>query len=61
MELGPPARLARLVDTYELATSGCLRPKALSPFEALQLMRYEMRDQLDQDILGAFVLFLGQS
>lgn len=61
MDIGPPARLARLIDIYELATSGCLRPETLSPFAALQLMRYEMRDQLDQEILGAFVLFLGQA
>lgn len=61
IDLSLPVRLARVIDTYELATSGCLRPEALSPFAALQMMRYEMREQLDQDILGAFVLFLGQS
>jgi HD-GYP domain-containing protein (c-di-GMP phosphodiesterase class II) len=55
------ARLLRVVDLYELATSGCLKPESLSPFSALQLMRYEMRDQLDQEIVGAFVLFLGQT
>jgi HD-GYP domain-containing protein (c-di-GMP phosphodiesterase class II) len=61
MDLGLSARLARLIDTYELATSGCLCPEVLSPFAALQLMRHEMREQLDQEILGAFVLFLGQT
>ncbi len=58
--LSPAARLARVVDLYELATSGCLKPEVLNPFAALQLMRYEMRDQVDQEILGSFVLFLGQ-
>ena len=37
------------------------RQDILSPFEALQLMRYEMREKLDQEILGTFVLFLGQT
>jgi HD-GYP domain-containing protein (c-di-GMP phosphodiesterase class II) len=59
--VSPEARLLRLVDLYELATSGCLKPEPLSPFAALQLMRHEMRNQLDQKILGAFVLFLGQT
>lgn len=59
--LSPEARLLRLVDIYELATSGCLKEEPLSPFAALQLMRYEMRHQVDQKILGAFVLFLGQT
>lgn len=55
------ARLARVVDIYDLATSGCIKPQIMSPFAALQYMRYEMRDQLDQEIVGSFVLYLGQA
>jgi HD-GYP domain-containing protein (c-di-GMP phosphodiesterase class II) len=59
--LSPPARLARVVDLYDLATLGCISPQRLSPFAALQYMRYEMRHKLDQKIVGSLVLFLGQA
>ena len=59
-DIPPAARLARIVDLYERATSGILTAEALSPFAALHMMRYDMADKLDQDILGTFVRFLGQ-
>jgi len=60
-QLSAAARLARIVDVYERATSGCLTSEVLSAFAALQMMRHEMREQLDQETLSAFVRLLGQA
>lgn len=57
--LSPAARLARLVDFYETSTAGRGGCPACTPFEALSLMRREMKDKLDQDLLEALVRFLG--
>ncbi|KMY66683.1 hypothetical protein AAU61_16375 [Desulfocarbo indianensis] len=60
-QLSAAARLARIVDIYERATSGCFKSEVLSAFAALQMMRNEMREQLDQEMLSALVRFLGQA
>jgi HD-GYP domain-containing protein (c-di-GMP phosphodiesterase class II) len=58
-QLNPAARLARMVDFYESATSGCGGLEVVSPFVALRQMRFDMAAQLDQDMLEHFVRFLG--
>jgi HD-GYP domain-containing protein (c-di-GMP phosphodiesterase class II) len=60
VDLPPPSRLARIVDTYESSTSGCGSGEAVSPFVALRRMRDEMSAQLDQRMLEDFVRFIGQ-
>ncbi|MBI5523848.1 MAG: HD domain-containing protein [Desulfarculus sp.] len=57
--LSPASRLARVVDFYESSTAGRGCCPALTPFEALSLMRREMKAKLDQDLLEGLVRFLG--
>ncbi len=58
-DLGPASRLARIIDFYESATSGCGSLEVVSPFGALRKMRFDMAAQLDQSLLESFVRFLG--
>ncbi len=58
-DLPPASRLARIVDFYESATSGCGYKEVLTPFAALRLLRGEMASQVDQRILEDFVRFIG--
>ncbi|MFH1034179.1 MAG: HD domain-containing phosphohydrolase [Pseudomonadota bacterium] len=59
-QLSPAARLARLVDVYETATSGAAGRPALPPFSVLLIMRRELGMWLDLALLESFVRFLGQ-
>lgn len=59
-QLSGSARLARIVDYYEASTSGFHGHLPLTPFQALRVMRTDMAEMVDQSLLQAFVLFLGQ-
>lgn len=57
-QLARPARLARIVDSYEAMTSSRSWRPALKPMEALIFMRREMAGQLDLELLAAFIASL---
>lgn len=59
-QLSPAARLARIVDVYETATSGAAGRPALPPFSVLLIMRREIGMWVDLTMLESFVRFLGQ-
>lgn len=59
-KLSPSARLARIVDVYETATSGAAGRPALPPFSVLLIMRREIGMWVDMTMLESFVRFLGQ-
>jgi len=54
------SRLCKVVDVYDALTSRRSYKPSLKPFEALQMMATEMKQQVDQEILKQFILFLDQ-
>ncbi len=52
------SRLCKVVDVYDALTSRRSYKSSRKPFEALQMMATEMRQQVDQEILKQFILFL---
>ncbi len=58
--ISPEARVARIVDVYETATSGSAGREALNPYALLLIMRNEVGIWLDLPLLEKFVRFLGQ-
>ncbi|OPZ60000.1 MAG: Cyclic di-GMP phosphodiesterase response regulator RpfG [Deltaproteobacteria bacterium ADurb.Bin510] len=53
------ARLCTVVDVFEALTAERPYRRSLSPFDALRVMRSEMRRDFDADFFRAFVLMLG--
>ncbi|RLA82100.1 MAG: hypothetical protein DRG36_00130 [Deltaproteobacteria bacterium] len=58
-EIDPGARLVQICDIFE-ALCG-IRPyrRPLTPYEALRLMKEEMREKIDWELYRSFVRFLG--
>jgi HD-GYP domain-containing protein (c-di-GMP phosphodiesterase class II) len=53
------ARICKVMDVYDALTTRRSYKKALAPFEALNLMNKQMKDEFDHKILGFFVKFMG--
>ncbi|WP_027183754.1 HD-GYP domain-containing protein [Desulfovibrio inopinatus] len=51
-------RAVTIADIYDALTTNRVYAEALSPYEALKVMRDEIRDRLDNHIFRAFVLML---
>jgi len=54
-DIHPFARICALTDTYDALTTRRPYRDALEPFNALRIMKEEMRDQLDPHFFEAFV------
>jgi len=53
------ARICKVMDVYDDLTTRRLYKKAVDPFEALIIMKNQMMDELDPDILGKFIRYMG--
>ncbi|ADK85104.1 metal dependent phosphohydrolase [Desulfarculus baarsii DSM 2075] len=58
-QLSVAARIARIIDYYELHTSSA-EGKALAPFLALRAMQTEYAHGMDQRLVAEFIRFLGK-
>ncbi len=58
-EISNFARICKVMDVYDALTTRRSYKKALAPFEALTIMRKQMVDEFDFDILGNFVRYMG--
>ncbi len=55
------ARICKVMDVYDaLATSRSYK-KAKSPYETLKLMKKNMADEFDLDIMNKFIHYMGPS
>lgn len=54
-----PVRAIAVADVYDALTSSRPYAEAMQPYEALTLMRHEMRTALDVDVFKRFVAVLG--
>lgn len=53
------ARICKVTDVYDALTTRRSYKKALSPFDALVIMKKEMLMEFDNEILGKFIKFMG--
>jgi HD-GYP domain-containing protein (c-di-GMP phosphodiesterase class II) len=53
------ARICKVTDVYDALTTRRSYKKALTPFDALVLMRKQMDNEFDLEILGKFIRFMG--
>lgn len=53
------ARICRVMDVYDGLTTSRPYKKAVAPFEALIIMKNQMVDELDSNILGKFIRYMG--
>ncbi len=53
------ARICKVMDVYDNLTTHRPYKKAVTPFEALILMKNQMTDELDPNILGKFIRYMG--
>jgi HD-GYP domain-containing protein (c-di-GMP phosphodiesterase class II) len=53
------ARICKVTDVYDALTTHRSYKKALSPFDALVVMRKQMESEFDLEILGKFIRFMG--
>jgi HD-GYP domain-containing protein (c-di-GMP phosphodiesterase class II) len=58
-EIAHFARICKVTDVYDALTTRRSYKKALSPFDALVIMRKEMHREFDLEILGQFIRFMG--
>jgi HD-GYP domain-containing protein (c-di-GMP phosphodiesterase class II) len=58
-EISHFARICKVTDVYDALTTRRSYKKALSPFDALVIMRKQMHNEFDLDILGKFIRFMG--
>ena len=54
----PLGKICNLVDSYDALLANRVYKPALSPFQALKIMKEEMRDQFDQDMFKEFLYIL---
>ena len=54
------SRICKICDVYDALTSKRCYKNEKSPFDSLQLMKTEMKDHLDYDLLMDFINFLGK-
>lgn len=57
-QISRAARVARIVDFYELQTSG--ESEENSPYVALKLMNNELAPKLDKNLVQEFIVYLGR-
>lgn len=60
-EITMPVRISTVADIFDALTSNRSYKKALTGFEALQLMRDKMKQELDDECLLALISLLGPS
>ena len=53
------ARICKVMDVYDALTTRRSYKKALTPYDAMILMKTQMEDEFDLDILSKFVQYLG--
>jgi len=53
------ARICKIMDVYDGLTTHRSYKKAVTPFEALIIMRNQMMDEFDPKILGKFIHYMG--
>jgi HD-GYP domain-containing protein (c-di-GMP phosphodiesterase class II) len=53
------ARICKVTDVYDALTTRRSYKKSLSPFDALVIMKKEMSQEFDNEILGKFIKFMG--
>jgi len=58
-EIAHFARICKVTDVYDALTTRRSYKKALTPFDALVVMRKEMENEFDLEILGKFIRFMG--
>jgi HD-GYP domain-containing protein (c-di-GMP phosphodiesterase class II) len=58
-EISHFARICKIMDVYDALTTRRSYKKALSPFDALVVMRKQMHNEFDLKILGEFIQFMG--
>ncbi len=58
-EIAHFARICKVTDVYDALTTHRSYKKALSPFDALVVMRKQMESEFDLEILGKFIRFMG--
>ncbi len=58
-DIAPFARICKVMDVYDGLTTHRPYKKAVKPFEALIIMKNEMKDELDPNILGKFIRYMG--
>lgn len=58
-EIAPFARICKLADVYDALTTHRSYKRALTPFDALNVMRKEMKNEFDLKIMGNFIQFMG--
>lgn len=60
-ELSPLVRICTTVDIFDALTTNRLHRKAISTYDALQLMSQDLQDELDLDVMKALITMLGFS
>lgn len=58
-QIAPLVRICTIVDVFDALTTNRPYKAALDTYEALQCMTREMRNQLDMDMLSAFIGIMG--
>ena len=58
-EIKPYSRICTIADVFDALTTNRSYRKPFSTFEALKLMRNEMRDEIDMDFLRVFIELMG--
>jgi len=58
-EISHFARICKVTDVYDALTTRRSYKKALRPFDALTVMRKEMKDEFDMEILENFITYMG--
>lgn len=58
-EIAHFARICKVTDVYDALTTNRSYKKALGPFDALNVMRKEMKGEFDLEIFGNFIRFMG--
>lgn len=58
-EIAPIVRILTITDVFDSLTTRRPYQRRLGTFDALQLMSYDMQDELDSDFLRAFISMMG--
>lgn len=53
------ARICKVMDVYDALITRRSYKKAMTPFEAMMIMKKQMKDEFDPEILSKFVQYLG--
>ncbi len=58
-EIHPLVRVLTIADVFDALTTTRTHQPAMSSFDALRLMKTQMRNELDQDVLAVFIHMMG--